>query len=38
MKIAQYLVDKLVIPLVVILLSPILIGIGSKIRTGDWIE
>jgi len=35
MKMAQYLVDKLVIPLVVGLLLPILTGLGSKIITGD---
>lgn len=39
MKMAQYLVDKLVIPLVVRVLSSIIsISIGSKIITGDWIE
>jgi ribosomal protein L37AE/L43A len=38
MKIAQFLLDKIVAPLLVVLLTPIIIGIGSKIKTGDWIE
>ncbi len=38
MKITQFLLDKIVAPLLIVLLTPTLIGIGSKIKTGDWIE
>jgi len=36
MKIIQFLLDRIVVPLVVGLLTPIIIGIASKINTGDW--
>jgi len=38
MKIVQFLLDKIVAPLVVVLLTPVIISIASKINTGDWIE
>jgi ribosomal protein L37AE/L43A len=38
MKIIQFLLDKIVAPLVVALLTPIIIGVASKINTGDWIK
>lgn len=34
----QFLLDKIVAPLVVVLLTPIIIGIASKINTGDWMK
>lgn len=36
MKIIQFLLDKIVAPLIVVFLTPIIIGIASKINTGDW--
>lgn len=38
MKIIQFLLDRIIAPLVVVLLTPIIIGIASKINTGDWIK
>jgi len=38
MKIVQFLLDKIVAPLLVVLLTPIIISIASKINTGDWME
>jgi len=38
MKMVQFLLDKIVAPLVVVLLTPIIIGIASKINTGDWMK
>lgn len=38
MKIIQFLLDKIIAPLLVALLTPIIIGIASKINTGDWME
>lgn len=36
MKIIQFFLDKIVAPMLVVLLTPIIIGIASKINTGDW--
>lgn len=36
MKIKQFLLDKIVGPLLVVLLSSIIFGVGSKINTGYW--
>lgn len=38
MKIVQFLLDRIVVPIVVVLLTPIIIGTLSQINTGDWIE
>jgi len=38
MRIVQFLLDKIVAPLLVVLLTPIMIGIVSKINTGDWMK
>jgi len=36
MKIIQFLLDKIVAPLIVTVLTPIIIIVASKINTGDW--
>lgn len=38
MKIIQFLLDKIVAPLVVMVLTPIIIGTASKINTGNWMK
>ena len=38
MKIIQFLLNNIVAPLVVLLMAPIIIGIASKINTGNWME
>jgi len=38
MRIGEFLIDKIIAPLVVASLTPITISIISKINTGDWAE
>jgi len=38
MKISRFFLDKIVAPLLVMLLTPVAISIGSKIVTGDWLK
>lgn len=38
MKVVNFLFDKIIVPLLVAFLASIIIGIGSKISTGNWWE
>lgn len=37
MKLSKLLLDKIFIPLLLLFLTPIIVGIGSKISTDNWI-
>ena len=38
MKAANWLLDKIIVPILLILLTPIVTSIGSKASTGDWLK
>ncbi len=38
MKVIRFLFDRLLLPLIVALLTPAVLGFASKLRTGEWIN